>query len=210
MAFAVFLLIISSAISLAFAFRDTGQDGYTSDAAKNNAAGETGLTDFDAWLEYSIISDGLDADGDDSFTAGTAYICEYNLYRLNQIKKVYNDVNKTILFSAIMILVCYVVVKRRRLYDCIVWGGAAGTGFGALTFIFLLFSKKGVLYGIKEMIFHENYSVFFSTEDDLISLIPDGTALRMFIVYDIVLVVGLIATIIVRYFSKRKSRPHSF
>lgn len=211
MAVAVFLLITSSAISLAFAFRDTGQEAYMAGNKDHVAtAGDAQMTNFDAWLEYSIISDGLDIDGDDSFSGGTAYICEYNLYRLNQIKKVYSDGRKTVFFSIIMILICFLVVKRRRLYECIVWGGAAGTGAGVLTFVLLFFSQSGFFYGIKEMVFHENYSVFFSTEDDLISLIPDSMALRMFLIYGVSIVAGLIITIIVRYISKRKSKPYKF
>ena len=211
MAVAVFLLITSSAVSLAFAFRDTGQEAYINNTSTATAtAGDAQMTKFDAWLEYSIISDGMDADGDDSFSGGTAYICEYNLYRLNQIKTAYKEAKRTVFFSIIMMLICFLVVKRRRLYECIVWGGAAGAGLGVLTFVLLFFSRSGFFYGIKEMVFHENYSIFFSTEDDLIALIPDNMALRMFLIYGVSIVAGLLITIIVRYISRRKSKPYRF
>jgi hypothetical protein len=207
MAVAVFLLITSSAVFLAFSARNISEKSYGFQVA---TASDASMTEFEAWLQYSIISDGFDSDEEDCFTNGTAELCEYNIDRLTQLKKVYNESKKTIFFSIIMMIVCFFVVKRRRLYECVVWGGAAGTLFGILTFGMIFFSRNGLFYGIRQMVFYEDYMVFFSGEDMLTKLIPGSLALKMFLVYGAVIAAGLIVTIVVRIISRHKSQPHKF
>ena len=101
-------------------------------------------------------------------------------------------------------------VKKRRMYECVVWGGVAASVIGIVSLILLAVSGSGIFYGVREMVFKGRYDVFFSGDDRLIALIPDNLGLRMFLIYTGVILAGLVITIIVRLISWRKTQPHKF
>lgn len=220
MAVAVTLLILSFAVCMAFTARDVSQAHYNTpvftgtdisgDRIKNGQEADGIHTGFEAWLEYSIIADGFDISNQEGFTGGNIVLCEHNVHRLNQLRAVLKKARNTIFFAVILLVIGFLVVKKRRLYECIVWGGAAGIVISAASLLLLLTSGSGFFYGLKEMIFHDNYGVFFSDQDLLISLIPTGLGLKMFLVYTGTILVGMLVTVIVRLISWKKAQPHKF
>lgn len=215
MALSLVILIISSAIMGAFMVRNVSEDSYKpSNSGKivsvmNN--GESGkLTDFEAWLEYSIVSDGLDGDSEEEYRQGSIYISTENVIRLEQLRDVKVKASNGVFISIVVLVVCFVVVRRRRLYECVVWGGAAGVIIGIISFLMMAFSTSGIMYGIKKMVFDGSYSELFPGHDVLADIIPDGTGLRVLCVYLGTIFVGLVLTIVVRVVSYKKSRPHKF
>lgn len=205
MAVAVTLLILSSAVCMAFAARDVSETQYTPKQAES-----VQMTEFEAWLEYSIIADGFDAGNKKGFAEGNVALCENNLERLEQLKVILKKARFTIFYAIILLVIGFVVVKKRRLYECIVWGGAASLVISAASLLLLLISASGFFYGLKEMVFHDDYRAFFSDQDLLICLIPEGLGIRMFWVYAGTILVGLAVTIVVRLISWKKTQPHKF
>lgn len=205
MAVAVTLLILSSAICMAFAVRDVSEAHYTPKQADSIQ-----MTEFEAWLEYSIIADGFDAGNKKGFAEGNVVLCSYNLERLEQLKVVLKKARSTIFYAIILLVIGFLVVKKRRLYECIVWGGAASLVISAASLLLLLISDSGFFYGLKEIVFHDDYSAFFSDQDLLICLIPEGLGSRMFWVYAGTILVGLAVTIVIRLISWKKAQPHKF
>ena len=112
--------------------------------------------------------------------------------------------------SVILLIIGFLAVKKRRMYECVVWGGVAASVIGMVSLILLAVSGSGIFYGVREMVFKGRYDVFFSEDDRLIALIPDNLGLRMFLIYTGAILAGLVITIIVRLISWRKTQPHKF
>lgn len=205
MAVAVTLLILACAVCMAFSARDVSESHYTP-----KRADEIEMTTYEAWLEYSIITDGFDSGNKKGFAEGNVELCEYNLDRLEQLKGILKKARFTIFFAIVLLVIGFLVVKKRRLYECIVWGGAASVVISGASLLLLLASKSGFFFCLKEMIFHDTYSALFSEQDFLTYLIPEGLGMRLFLVYVGTILVGLAVTIIVRLFSWKKAQPHKF
>lgn len=215
MAVAVVVLIMSSAIMGMFAVRDVSEKRYkpTADGVivsdlKNGSTSE--LKNLDAWLEYSIVSDGFDSGNKDGFESGAIYLSADNINKLEILNHIKTQASNGIFFSIIIIVVCFLVVRKRRLYECVVWGGAAAMIIGVAAIVVMLVSTNGVFAGVKEMIFENNYSLFFSDKDVLTAIIPYGLAFKMFWVYSGTIFAGLLVTICVRIVGLKKSKPHKF
>ncbi len=215
MALSLVLLIISTAIMCSFMVRKVTQSSYAPStggsitSVMNNGQTEE-LTDFEAWLEYSIVSDGLDGDSEEEYRKGNIYLSTENIIRLEQLADVKSKASNGVFVSVVLLVACFVVIRRRRLYECVVWGGAAGVIIGLISFLAVTFSRSGMMYGIREMIFHGSYTELFPGHDALADIIPAGTGTRVLVVYLGTIFVGLIVTIIVRAISYKKSRPHRF
>lgn len=215
MAVAVVVLIVSASIMGMFAARDVSEkrykptaDGIIVSDLKNGSTSE--LKNLDAWLEYSIISDGFDSGNKDGFEGGAIYLSAENINKLEKLNHIKTQASNGMFFSIIVIVACFLVVRKRRLYECVVWGGAAAMIIGVATIVVMLLSINGTFAGVKEMIFENNYSVFFSDEDVLTAIIPYGTAFKMFCVYLGTIFAGLFVTICVRIVGLKKSKPHKF
>lgn len=215
MAVAVVILIISSAIIFMFAARDVSQKRYKPNEKgvivtkeKNNTTVE--LKELDAWLEYSIVSDGFDGDNKEGFEGGAIYLSPENINKLEFLNHIKTQASNGMFFSIILIIACFLVVRKRRLYECVVWGGSAAFIIGVSLVIVMLVSSGGSFSGIREMIFDNNYNIFFSDTDVFTKIIPYGTGFKMFLTYCLTLFAGLIITIFVRLAGLKKSKPHKF
>lgn len=212
MAVAVVMLIMSAAVFLSYYGIKTGEEAYVSEIASVEGTDETDdMTGFEAWLEFSIIAEGLTAVGNNvTFDEGNVKLCDYNINRLDKLKRVRDEAKRMIFLSVILIVIGFLAVKKRRMYECVVWGGVGSAVIGLISLLLLIISRKGIFYGIREMVFNGRYDVFFSNDDLLISLIPESIALKMFIIYAVVILAGLITTIIVKIISWKKTQPHKF
>lgn len=215
MALSLVLLIISSAIMCSFMVRNVPKDSYSPmgggeiTSVMNN--GQTGkLSELEAWVEYSIVSDGLDYDSEEYYRKGSIYLSTENVIRLEQLENVKTKASNGVFVSIVLIVACFVVIRRRRVYECVVWGGAAGVIIGIISFLAMLFSKSGVLFGIKKMVFDGTANALFPGHDVLADIVPAGLGTRALAVYLGVIFVGLVTTIVVRVISYRKSCPHKF
>ena len=215
MALSLVSLIISSAIMCAFMARKVPEGSYkpnksgTITSVMNNGQTEE-LTDFSAWLEYSIVSDGLEDDTGDSYRKGSIYLSTENIVRLEQLSDVRSKASNGVFISVVIRVACFVVIRRRRLYECVVWGGAAGVIVGIVSMVAVLLSRSGISYGIKRMVLSGDNTALFPGHDVLPDIIPSDMGIRVICVYSGVIFVGLVATIVVRVISYKKSRPHKF
>ena len=212
MAIAVIMLIISSAVFVSFYGIKFDEERYISEITSiEETEDNEEMTGFEAWLEYSIIAEGLTESGNDiTFDEGNVKLCDYNLNRLDELKRVRDEAKRMIFLSLILLVIGFLAVKKRRMYECVVWGGVGASVIGIISLLLLAVSRSGIFYGIREMVFNGKYDVFFSDEDLLISLIPGSLAIKMFIIYAAVILVGLVITIVVRIISWKKTRPHKF
>jgi len=174
------------------------------------AAQENGFSPLSTGCQI-IIADGLKETGNNvDFDKGNVKLCDYNLTQLRQLKKVKDEAKRMMFLSVILLIIGFLAVKKRRMYECVVWGGVAASVIGIVSLILLAVSGSGIFYGVREMVFKGRYDVFFSGDDRLIALIPDNLGLRMFLIYTGVILAGLVITIIVRLISWRKTQPHKF
>lgn len=215
MGFAIMIMILSAAVSAAFMFRDVPFDKYTSNVTRgqsdivNETTGEK-LTSYEAWLQYSIMSDSFSARNREGFDSATIKLSDFNSKRIEKLDRVYRASRVLIFVSVILLVFGFLVVRRRRMYDCVVWGGLAGTVIGII-FILLVWIGKGDFFGgIKAMAFKHDYLVFFNGDDYLRDILPDRMGINMFTAFAVVLIVGFLVTLIVRIVSMRKSEPHRF
>lgn len=215
MALSLVILIISSAIMGAFAVRNVSEGSYKPNnsgkivSVMNNGESSE-LTNFEAWLEYSIVSEGLDGDSEDEYKKGSIYLSTENIVRLEQLHDVKVKASNGVFISLVVLAACFVVIRRRRLYECVIWGGAAGVIIGIVSFLMMTFSTSGLMYGIRKMVLDGSYSVLFPGHDVLADIIPDGTGMKVLCVYLGTIFAGLVLTIVVRVISYKKSRPHKF
>ena len=112
LAIAVVMLIVSSAVFISFQGVNISEAEYTSEMTgrtfeTDGADGsETALTEFEAWLEYSIIADGLKETGNNvDFDKGNVKLCDYNLTQLRQLKKVKDEAKRMMFLSVILLAV---------------------------------------------------------------------------------------------------------
>mgnify|MGYP002528832437 FL=1 len=215
MALALVILIISSAVMCSFMVRKVSEGNYKPQksgkimSVMNNGQSEE-LSELDAWVEYSIISDGLDGSGSEDYRAGNIYLSTENEIRLDQLKDIKSKASNGMFISLVILIACFVIIKKRRLYECVAWGGAAGVIIGIISFLMMLFSRNGILYGMKKLIFDGDSTALFPGHDVLADIIPSGLGLKVLCVYLGTIFVGLVVTIIVRVVSYKKSRPHRF
>ncbi len=205
MAVAVTMLIVAVAVFVSFYALNVDEEEY---AAAMGITDETAA--FESWLEYSIIADGIMSTEGASFDEGNVTISSCNLERLTFVKKIRDEARRTIVLGLILFVVGFLVVRHRRLYECLLWGGIGAAVVEAVTFALLFLSKGGTIYGIREMIFYGRYDSFFSTNDDLLSLIPTKLANNMFTIYTAAILTGIILMIVIRLISWKKSQPHKF
>ena len=150
MALSLVILIISSAVMSSFMVRKVSQVNYKPyKDGKITSVMNTGqteeLSDLDAWVEYSIISDGLDGTENDDYRKGNIYLSTENEIRLDQLRDIKSKASNGVFISIVILIACFVVIRRRRLYECVVWGGAAGVITGIISFLMMLLSKNGIL-----------------------------------------------------------------
>lgn len=227
MAFAVMGLIMSVAVVLSFEALDISEKEYknkflneenisSNDVDTDNTyiedtdGSNTSYEHFEAWLEYSIIADGFDIGNNDGFEEGNVTLCDYNLSKLEKIKASRDEARRMILLSMLLLIVSFVGVHKRRMYEGVLWGGIAACVVSALCIGTILIHDAGALLGVRDAIFKDDFSLFFSGEDRLISLIPDNMGMRMFAVYVGTILAGLVITIIIRLVSWRKTQPHNY
>lgn len=166
MALSLVILIISAAVMCSFMVRKVSQVNYKPyKDGKITSVMNTGqteeLSDLDAWVEYSIISDGLDGTENDDYRKGNIYLSTENEIRLDQLRDIKSKASNGVFISIVILIACFVVIRRRRLYECVVWGGAAGVITGIISFLMMLLSKNGILYGTKKLIFDGVLRCFF-------------------------------------------------
>ena len=215
MALSLVLLIISTALMCSFSVCRVTEKSYspsggdTINAVMNNGQTEE-LSDFDAWVEYCIVLDGLDGDSEQEYRLGNIYLSTENVIRLEQLADIKSKASNGVFISIVLLVACFVVIRRRRLYECVVWGGAAGVIIGIISFVAMAISGSGIMYGIRRMVFDGNYAELFPGHDVLPEIIPAGTGTKILWVYVGTIFVGLVVTIVVRVISYKKSRPHKF
>ena len=215
MALSLVLLIISTALMCSFSVCRVTEKSYspsggdTINAVMNNGQTEK-LSDFDAWVEYCIVLDGLDGDSEQEYRLGNIYLSTENVIRLEQLADIKSKASNGVFISIVLLVACFVVIRRRRLYECVVWGGAAGVIIGLISFIAMTVSGGGIMYGIRRMVFDGSYTELLPGHDVLPDIIPAGTGTKVLWVYVGTIFVGLVVTIAVRVISYKKSRPHKF
>lgn len=215
MALSLVLLIISTALMCSFSVCRVTEKSYspsggdTINAVMNNGQTEK-LSDFDAWVEYCIVLDGLDGDSEQEYRLGNIYLSTENVIRLEQLADIKSKASNGVFISIVLLVACFVVIRRRRLYECVVWGGAAGVIIGIISFIAMTVSGGGIMYGIRRMVFDGSYTELLPGHDVLPDIIPAGTGTKVLWVYVGTIFVGLVVTIAVRVISYKKSRPHKF
>ena len=90
MALSLVLLIISTAIMCSFSVCRVAEKSYkpsnsgTISSVMNNGQTEE-LSEFDAWVEYSIVLDALDGDSEQEYRLGNVYLSTENVMRLEQL-----------------------------------------------------------------------------------------------------------------------------
>lgn len=215
MALSLVLLIISTALMCSFSVCRVTEKSYspsggdTINAVMNNGQTEE-LSDFDAWVEYCIVLDGLDGDSEQEYRLGNIYLSTENVIRLEQLADIKSKASNGVFISIVLLVACFVVIRRRRLYECVVWGGAAGVIIGIISFIAMTMSGGGIMYGIRRMVFDGSYKELLPGHDVLPDIIPAGTGTKVLWVYVGTIFVGLVVTIAVRVISYKRSRPHKF
>lgn len=215
MALSLVLLIISTALMCSFSVCRVTEKSYspsggdTINAVMNNGQTEE-LSDFDAWVEYCIVLDGLDGDSEQEYRLGNIYLSTENVIRLEQLADIKSKASNGVFISIVLLVACFVVIRRRRLYECVVWGGAAGVIIGIISFIAMTVSGGGIMYGIRRMVFDGSYTELLPGHDVLPDIIPAGTGTKVLWVYVGTIFVGLVVTIAVRVISYKRSRPHKF
>ena len=87
MALSLVLLIISTAIMCSFSVCRVAEKSYkpsnsgTISSVMNNGQTDE-LSEFDAWVEYSIVLDALDGDSEQEYRLGNVYLSTENVMRL--------------------------------------------------------------------------------------------------------------------------------
>ena len=120
MALSLVLLIISTAIMCSFSVCRVAEKSYkpsnsgTISSVMNNGQTDE-LSEFDAWVEYSIVLDALDGDSEQEYRLGNVYLSTENVMRLEQLADIKSKASNGVFISIVLLVAC--MGRRCRRYN---------------------------------------------------------------------------------------------
>lgn len=132
-----------------------------------------------------------------------------NTEKLNHLKTYYRIAWIVALVSLITGSYAFYNLSKRRLYMPFLYGGVLAAFFSSINAIRFFLCKSGILFHLKNMILHRDYS-YFDEGDILLKLIPPEYAMYMARYYLFQVIIWIIIMIIVRKIIVNIGKPHKF
>lgn len=167
------------------------------------------MTNLEAVLIFDEIADDF-CDVSNKEFSGNYIINKENASSLFYMQSIYKRQLVKAVIAFVIIIFGIILLKRRRKFNWLLYGGILAVLFTAIKTILLSVSHNKFSLTIKNMIFEDDYSPFFNPEDQLLVIIPDAFARNIAVFYLIVVGVMVFVAVFIRLFIIYCGRPHKF
>lgn len=180
-------------------------------ATGTNTQTEDGVTftQAEADLYYGQIADSYCSFFKGRYDVAGYTLTDTNIHQLNRLKGYYRLAwILSILSCAGMIYSFRRLWRRRETMPCF-YGSAGGALLAAVLLLRIVFSKREVMRGLKDMIFKQDYS-YFQSGDLLCRLLSGAYARNMLLMYLGIVAAEIAVFVLIRVIIRLAGRPHRF
>lgn len=181
--------------------------GYTTGTIQTSYNKE--LVSLELSLNYDRLADDFCSYFGKGYDIPNNELEENNIEGLDAIKVYYRWSVILMIVSGAGIIYCLLHLYKGRYYSPFLYGGLLGILFLAFQGLSLIISDQVVVSGLRDMIFHEDYS-FFRDKDILLWMIPPEYARWLAITYFAFGIGVAIVFLLLRAITLHRSKPHKF
>ena len=180
-------------------------------ATGTNTQTEDGVTftQAEADLYYGQIADSYCSFFKGRYDVAGYTLTDTNIHQLNRLKGYYRLAWILSILSFVGIIYSFRRLWRRRETMPCFYGSAGGALLAVVLLLRIVFSKREVMRGLKDMIFKQDYS-YFQSGDLLCRLLSGAYARNMLLMYLGIVAAEIAAFVLIRVIIRLAGRPHRF
>lgn len=180
-------------------------------ATGTNTQTEDGVTftQAEADLYYGQIADSYCSFFKGRYDVAGYTLTDTNIHQLNRLKGYYRLAWILSILSFVGIIYSFRRLWRRRETMPCFYGSAGGALLAAVLLLRIVFSKREVMRGLKNMIFKQDYS-YFQSGDLLCRLLSGAYARNMLLMYLGIVAAEIAVFVLIRVIIRLAGRPHRF
>ena len=180
-------------------------------ATGTNTQTEDGVTvtQAEADLYYGQIADSYCSFFKGRYDVAGYTLTDTNIHQLNRLKGYYRLAWILSILSFAGIIYSFRRLWRRRETMPCFYGSAGGALLAVVLLLRIVFSKREVMRGLKDMIFKQDYS-YFQSGDLLCRLLSGAYARNMLLMYLGIVAAEIAAFVLIRVIIRLAGRPHRF
>lgn len=180
-------------------------------ATGTNTQTEDGVTftQAEADLYYEQIADSYCSFFKGRYDVAGYTLTDTNIHQLNRLKGYYRLAWILSILSFAGIIYSFRRLWRRRETMPCFYGSAGGALLAAVLLLRIVFSKREVMRGLKNMIFKQDYS-YFQSGDLLCRLLSGAYARNMLLMYLGIVAAEIAVFVLIRVIIRFAGRPHRF
>ena len=180
-------------------------------ATGTNTQTEDGVTftQAEADLYYGQIADSYCSFFKGRYDVAGYTLTDTNIHQLNRLKGYYRLAWILSILSFAGIIYSFRRLWRRRETMPCFYGSAGGALLAVVLLLRIVFSKREVMRGLKDMIFKQDYS-YFQSGDLLCRLLSETYARNMLLMYLGIVAAEIAAFVLIRVIIRLAGRPHRF
>lgn len=180
-------------------------------ASGTNTQTEDGVTftQAEADLYYEQIADSYCSFFKGRYDVAGYTLTDTNIHQLNRLKGYYRLAWILSILSFAGIIYSFRRLWRRRETMPCFYGSAGGALLAAVLLLRIVFSKREVMRGLKDMIFKQDYS-YFQSGDLLCRLLSGAYARNMLLMYLGIVAAEIAVFVLIRVIIRFAGRPHRF
>ena len=180
-------------------------------ATGTNTQTEDGVTftQAEADLYYGQIADSYCSFFKGRYDVAGYTLTDTNIHQLNRLKGYYRLAWILSILSFVGIIYSFRRLLRRRETMPCFYGSAGGALLAVVLLLRIVFSKREVMRGLKDMIFKQDYS-YFQSGDLLCRLLSGAYARNMLLMYLGIVAAEIAAFVLIRVIIRLAGRPHRF
>lgn len=167
------------------------------------------ISEFEAKINYEHLADGFTSFFGNDYEFSGYDIAEANVSKLKELKPFYRGAWVLALLSFGFGLRSFMILSKRRQYMPLIYGGTLAAFLTVMNTFFIVSSKDGILFAIRNMIFKGDYS-FFAEGDILLGMLPPDFARMLLLAYIVIVFILILVMVLVRWFINYCGRPHKF
>ena len=180
-------------------------------ATGTNTQTEDGVTftQAEADLYYGQIADSYCSFFKGRYDVAGYTLTDTNIHQLNRLKGYYRLAWILSILSFVGIIYSFRRLWRRRETMPCFYGSAGGALLAVVLLLRIVFSKREVMRGLKDMIFKQDYS-YFQSGDLLCRLLSGAYARNMLLMYLGIVAAEIAAFVLIRVIIRLAGRPNRF
>lgn len=170
----------------------------------------SGISTFEATLNYEHLKSGFRLENKDAITLATYEINNHSRQVLEKVRNSYHAAWYLAVISLIVTAAFLMYLKKRRKYEFVLWGSLAGIGSTLLVPVFLFVFKHALFRNLWAFLIKGDGSGIFYNDTVMASLIPGKWALRQLFIFEGNLIILAGICIFLYFIVGKNAKPHKF